>query len=123
MQAVVKTPRTEIIIKGVLPNSIFKALEKEYGEDFHIIDDERGAGVDVFETQWYRSVKASMTPGDYLRAHRERMQLTQAGLGKVLGKIPRQNISNMERGKRPVSLKMAKALAEIFDTDFSVFIA
>lgn len=122
MQAVVKTPHTEIIINGDIPGNILKALEKEYGDALHIIDGERGTEVDIFKTQWYRSVKASMTPGDYLRSHRERMQLTQAELGKRLGGIPRQHISNMERGNRPISLKVAKAFADLFDTDFSKFI-
>jgi DNA-binding XRE family transcriptional regulator len=122
MQAVVKTPHTEIIIKGILPDSILRLIKKEYGNSFHIIDDETDTGVDIFKTQWYRSVKDSMTPGDYLRSHRERMQWTQSQLGNRLGNIPRQHISNMETGKRPISLRMAKALAEVFNTDFSIFI-
>ena len=122
MQAVVKTPHTEIVIKGILSDKVLKVLEKEYGDAFQIIDNGKDADIDIFQTDWYRSVKASMTPGDYLRAHRERLQLTQAELGKQLGGIARQHISNMERGVRPISLKMAKIMAKMFKTDFSIFI-
>jgi DNA-binding XRE family transcriptional regulator len=120
MQAVVKTPHTEIVINGVISKAIIDALEKEYGDAFRIVDDE--SDIDVFESQWYRSIKASITPGDYLKHHRERMQMTQAELGERLGGIPRQHISNMERGVRPISVKMAKLLAEVFGGDFSIFI-
>jgi len=32
----------------------------------------------------------------------------------MLGGIPRQHVSNMERGIRPVSLKTARKLAKVF---------
>jgi len=53
-------------------------------------------------------VPARMIPGDSLRTYRENFGLTQAELGKRLGNIPRQLISNMEHGTRNISLKMAK---------------
>jgi transcriptional regulator with XRE-family HTH domain len=36
-------------------------------------------------------------------------------LGKKIGNFTRQNISNMENGRRPISKAVAKALAELFD--------
>ena len=123
MHAVVKTPHTEIVIKGILSDKVLEVLEKEYGDAFHIIENEKDADIDIFQTDWYHFVKASMTPGDYLRSHRERLQLTQTALGKHLGGIPRQHISNMERGIRPISVKMAKMMAKLFKTDFSIFLA
>ena len=38
----------------------------------------------------------------------------QARLGEMLGGIPRQHVSNMKRGIRPVSMKTARKLAKIF---------
>ncbi|MFQ5640366.1 MAG: helix-turn-helix transcriptional regulator [bacterium] len=41
--------------------------------------------------------------------------LTQRELGEMLGRIPRQHISNMERGIRSISLRTARKLSEIFN--------
>ena len=54
-----------------------------------------------------------MGPGDYLRIYRENKGMTQSKLGESLGGVPRQHISNMERGHRPISLKMARKLSKI----------
>ncbi|MCU0822244.1 MAG: helix-turn-helix domain-containing protein [Spirochaetes bacterium] len=48
--------------------------------------------------------------------------MTQAELGKRLGNIPRQNISQMEKGKRGISKENAKRLAKIFDVPVDRFI-
>ena len=70
--------------------------------------------MDIFATDWYREIQAKTTPGDNLKIYRENHGLTQAQLGEMLGGIPRQHISNMERGIRPVSLKTARKLARVF---------
>ncbi len=76
----------------------------------------------VFETEWYRQIKLSMTPGDNLKIYRDNRGWTQAQLGDKLGGLPRQHISNMERGVRPISKNMAKRLALIFAVPPSKFI-
>ena len=63
-----------------------------------------------------------MTPGTYLRIYRENKGLTQIQLGEVLGGIPRQHISNMEHGRRSISLKMARKLPSILDVPIEKFI-
>jgi len=63
MQAVVKTPHTEIIIKGMISDIVLSVLQKEYGNYFEIIDDE--IPVNIFETDWYKTTKSNMKPGDY----------------------------------------------------------
>lgn len=120
MQAVVKTPHTEIIINGIVSNGILEALQQEYGNDLKIMED--GKAVNVFETEWYRMVKANMKPGDYVRICQEKKGWTQTELGMMLGGIPRQHVSNMERGVRPISLQTARKLASIFDVEISKFI-
>ena len=70
--------------------------------------------VDIFATDWYREIQSKTTPGDNLKIYRENHGLTQSQLGEMLGRIPRQHVSNMERGIRPVSMKTARKLAEIF---------
>jgi Predicted transcriptional regulators len=64
-----------------------------------------------------------MTPAAYLRICRENKKLTQSQLGESLGRgIPRQHISNMEHGHRPISLKMARKLSSLFGVPIEKFI-
>ena len=120
MQAVVKTPHTEIIIKGMISDVVLSVLQKEYGNYFEIIDDE--IPVNIFDTDWYKTTKSNMKPGDYIRAYRGKKGWTQEELGGRLGGIPKQHVSNMERGIRHISLKMAQKLAGVFDIEINRFL-
>jgi DNA-binding XRE family transcriptional regulator len=123
MQAVVKTPRIEISVRGTaIPPRLMDVLREEYGPELSLVEDDGDDLVDVFETQWYRGVKEKMTPGTYLRIYRENKGLTQLQLGEILGGIPRQHISNMERGHRSISLKMAKKLSLLLGVPIDKFI-
>ncbi len=123
MQAVVKTPHIEISIKGVaIPPKLIDVLKEEYGQDLDLVEDDADDLVDVFETQWYKGVRERMTPGTYLRIYRENKKLTQVQLGEALGGIPRQHISNMEQGRRSISLRMARKLSALLGVPFERFI-
>ena len=122
MQIVVKTPHIEINIKGEIPEKLISVLEEEYGKDVEITEEDDEELLNIFETDWYKNIKAEMIPGDYIRIYRENYCFTQAELGKRLGNIPRQHVSNMERGSRNISLKMAKKLAKIFNVSPEKFI-
>lgn len=56
-----------------------------------------------------------------LRGLRHREGLTQAAVGELLD-IPQGNISQMERGKRPIGKQIAKRLAHLFKTDYHLFL-
>jgi transcriptional regulator with XRE-family HTH domain len=56
-----------------------------------------------------------------LRGLRNREGLTQEALGKLLG-IAQTNISKMELGKRPIGKGIAKRLAQLFNTDYHLFL-
>ena len=122
MQAVVKTPRIEINIKGEIPGKLMTVLEEEFGEQVELLEENDEEKVDVFETDWYRSIESGTTPGDNLRIYRENHGLTQARLGEMLGGVPRQHISNMERRVRSISLKTARKLAKLFKVSPEKFI-
>ena len=121
MQALVKTPHTNIRIQGYIPSSILDVLKKEYGGELKIYegDDEY---VEATETDWYKEIKAQTSPGDAMRIYRKNHNLTQAQLGEKIGKVPRQIISNMERGNRTISLATAKKLAAILNVPASRFL-
>ncbi len=56
-----------------------------------------------------------------LRGLRNREGLTQAALGNLLG-IAQTNISKMELGKRSIGKTIAKRLADLFHTDYRLFL-
>lgn len=59
--------------------------------------------------------------GDILRGFRDREELTQAELAAKVG-AKASNISEMERGKRPIGKDMAKRLAKALKTSYKVFL-
>ena len=113
MQVVAKTPHINVRIEGEIPEVVLKVLKAELGDELHIRegDDEY---LDVTETDWYKGLK--LLPGETLRHYREMHGLTQSQLGEKLGGMPRQHVSNMEKGRRTISVDMAKKLAIIFNT-------
>jgi DNA-binding XRE family transcriptional regulator len=62
-----------------------------------------------------------MSPAKVLRGFRGRDEITQIELAGKLG-IAQTRVSEMESGKRRISVKMAKQLAEIFGTSYKAFL-
>ena len=123
MQVVVKTPHIDVNIKGKkIPKNLITVLKENFKEDIKIIKNPDDELLDVFETTWYKRISRKMRPGKALKIYRENHGLTQEELGKKLVNIARQIISNMENGTRPISLKMAKNLAKIFNLPIDRFI-
>lgn len=56
-----------------------------------------------------------------LKGLRSREGLSQAALGKIIG-TAQTHISQMELGKRPIGKTLAKRLADIFKTDYHLFL-
>ena len=122
MQVAVKTPRIELKMKGDIPERVILFLEEEYGVSLRQTADDGEEVVNAFETDWYKRTMAAMTPGKALRIYRENAGLTQTALGERMGGIPRQHISNMENGKRPIGKENAKRLAAALHVDYRVFL-
>ena len=123
MQAVVKTPHIKINVQGdIIPTKLLFFLKEEYGNKVKFVEEKSGKLVKAVNTQWYKDIKAATTPGDYLRIYRERNGLTQMKLGEMAGGVPRQHISNMENGRRAISLKEARKFADILDVSFEIFL-
>jgi DNA-binding XRE family transcriptional regulator len=123
MLAVVKTPLTRIRIKGRVPNKLIDLLAEEYGNALQITPDPEDEKLDVFQTDWYKNLKKRLSPGSYIKVFRQNRNMTQTDLGKALGGLPRQHISNMENGIRPISKKTALKLAKLFDVSVEKFIS
>ena len=122
MLAVVKTPLIRIHIKGQIPKQIVTVLKQEYGDKMKLTEEDDDELVDVFQTDWYKRVNKGLTPGKNLKIYRQNMHITQEQLGIKLGDVPKQFISNMENGIRPISKKTALKLAKIFKVSVAKFI-
>jgi len=122
MQAVVKMPHIKIKIEGRIPNRLLSVLKEEYGPEVKVTSEADDEKMNIFETDWYKRIKGRMNPGQNLRIYRQNKGMTQMELGKLLGGLPRQNISNMEKGLRPISKKMALKLASLFHVSVEKFI-
>ena len=66
-------------------------------------------------------VLGETAPGELLRGARGLMGLTQAQLGERIG-VHKSNISEMERGLRPIGKGMAKRLARALSTHYKIFL-
>jgi DNA-binding XRE family transcriptional regulator len=76
---------------------------------------------DIDDWDWYKKMKASITPGDSLRSLRTMREMKQTELAKKVGVEPRQ-ISDMEKGRAPIGKKMAMRLGEALDMDYKHFL-
>ena len=114
MLAVVKTPHTDLRIKGFIPRPVLMALRTEYGKTLKVkVNDDEEDLVDFFETDIYQDFKKRMQPGDYVKMYRENMELTQAALGERVG-MSRAYICDVEHGRRAISKDIAKKLSRMF---------
>ena len=118
MQVVVKKPH--IRIEGEVTRKLLEYLRHEY-RDVEVIEDEDEELVEVVNSDWYRALRSTISPGENLRIYRELHGLTQEELGKKLGRFTRQHISNMENGHKPISKAMVKKLAELFQVSVEKF--
>jgi DNA-binding XRE family transcriptional regulator len=118
----VKTARIFIRIEGVISWNLLSVLQEEYGRKL-IVTSMMGERLpDILMAPFYQPDTTEMSPGDFLRRFRLDKDLTQAELGRRLGGIPRQNVSNMEKGRRPISRKMAVRLSRFFGVAVARFI-
>ena len=114
MLAVVRTPRTDLKIRGDIPTTVLKVLRHEFGDKLKIKpdpDDEKL--INVFDTPEYKEFKKRIKPGDYIRTYRENYALTQADLGEKVG-VSRAYICDIEHSRRTISKNMAKKFSKLF---------
>ncbi len=79
----------DLIVKGPFPSE-WRSFSK-LGPDEELIE--------VSNSDWYQTIREQTTPGENMRIYRELHGLSQQQLGSKLGRLTRQNISNMEHGR------------------------
>ncbi len=123
MLAVVKKHRTKaplFEVKGNIPDKVLTYLRKEFEVELSTNDDEEY--LDLRESSWHKEAKATRKPGDAMKVYRDNFGYSQAELGKMLGGLSRQKISDMENNRRGISKEIAKKLAKVFKRPIDYFI-
>jgi DNA-binding XRE family transcriptional regulator len=123
LSAIVRTNHVWIVIKGVIPPSLLHLLRLEYGTHVREHSEFGEQMRNVLDAPLYEKEPLEMSPGDYIRLFRKEAMLSQSELGRKIGGVSRQNICRMERGRRPISRKMALRLSDFFDVSPAKFIA
>ena len=124
MLAVVKIPNTDLSIQGdYIPEDLLDDLRSKYGASTVIIKNQKDSEeyINITDTDWYKEISRSTTPGTMLKLCRTDAHWTQKQLAERLG-IDKHIISELERGVRPISIKMARALGKIFGHSYKNFL-
>ena len=125
MLAIVKKPHTNVIlfeIKGNIPNQVLSYIQQEFGPDVKIIEDDEEL-VNIFETDWYKKINTTITPGDAVKVYRENFGLSPMILGQKLGNLTEGFIIEMECGKHEISREMAEKLGQLFEVPVERFLS
>jgi DNA-binding XRE family transcriptional regulator len=111
MLALVKKPRIEISIQGEHAEELLDWIKKKF--EVNILSSEVGDTIPIEETNFWKEMQSNKI-GNLLAGARLKAGLTQAQLAEKLD--VRQNmISDYERGRRRLSLSMAKRIAKILN--------
>ena len=109
MLALVKKPRIEISLHGEQIDELIEWISKKF--EVSILTSNISESIAVEETDFWKEMQSNRI-GNLLSGARLKARLSQAQLAEKLG--VRQNmISDYERGKRRLSLSMAKHIAKI----------
>ena len=127
MSVLMKKPRIESVELITIGEKKFQVSKEKARAFLVLLKDEQFAlrnededtipSDEVFKDEIAKYTK----PGLALRGARQKENLSQVQLAKKL-KIDQTDLSKMEYGKRPISKKMAKRLAEILNIDYRVFL-
>jgi len=113
MLAVVNQPRIEIRAKKI-PAKLMNFIRLEY-PNVIVKKDDVSDDVDFTESDWFKEIRASMTPGENLKLLREERLFSKKELSERSG-ISVSRLASYELGRIKISRSVAKKLAEVLDT-------
>ncbi|GEM_PF-2474760 len=123
MLAVVKQPHTnkEVLrIEGTISNGLLQYVNTTYGKENVSFWNNHGEELlDPFDMDWYKDAKKGIkdNPGIKLSTYRWNSGLTQKELAEKSG-VARESISQIERGKRPIGINVARKLAPALEISY-----
>ncbi len=109
-------------IKGDIPSQVLGYLQQQFGQGVEIVEDDEEELINIFETNWYKQISATITPGDAMRVYRENHGLSQAELAQKLGNLNGDFIAEMECSKREINPEVAKKLGQLFEVSIERFL-
>jgi len=111
MPEAARTPHTDFLVR-VRAEKMERVVSilREHGIDSEIVAADDEIKDDFFATDLYRRTEAETTDGERLGSQRRRAKMTQAALAEAAGFSPRR-ISDMECGRRGISIAAARKLA------------
>jgi hypothetical protein len=108
-------------VRGRISKRLIDVLRNECGNDVHVSLDPEDETVDIFQTDWHRNIRKKLTPGMYMKVFRQNRSMTQVELGRALGGLPRQHVSKMEQGSRPIRKKVQSCFQSLLDEERAAF--
>ncbi|MDR3089572.1 MAG: helix-turn-helix domain-containing protein [Desulfobulbaceae bacterium] len=110
-------------ISFTVPNAIADSLRKVVDGLLELVPamPKRAVNEDGDELYSADEVFPDASPAMALRGLRVREDLTQKAFAERLG-IRQHHVSEMEKGKRAISVEMAKRIGEVFDISYKVFL-
>ena len=124
MQALIKTHRTDSAGEIVLTvpvedvDALVQAISGMLALAGHTVREVNAEGEELFGIE---EVFPERTPGMVLRGLRQKEDMTQDELAERVG-MKQHHVSEMESGKRPISLGSAKKYAEIFQVPYQMLL-
>lgn len=117
MLELTRKPRTDgtVLLSIAVPEARADDIAAAFSSVLRLVEGMREPTVPAAE------VLPEMTPGKVLRGGRNLREMTQARLAAALG-IPKSNISEMERGVRPIGKEMARRLGKALAMPYKAFL-
>jgi DNA-binding XRE family transcriptional regulator len=94
---------------GYISPRLMSAMKEDY-----TIESADDSYTDVTESDWYKQSQHRLRRGGLIQLLRGHKGLSQADLGKLLD-VTGKYVSDLEHGRRPVSVKVARKLGAIFE--------
>ena len=123
MRALTKTHLTKISVSGEDAQTFF-VPKSRVGQVVRVLEKcaVKQEEATISADDLFRDLDAKYTrPGAVLQGARHKESLTQVELSKRIG-ITQADLSNMERGQRPIGKQMAKRLAKALNIGYRVFL-
>jgi len=73
-------------IKGDIPIHVLGYFQQQFEQGVEIVEDNEEL-VNIFETNWYKQISATITPGDAMKVYRENHGLSPTELGQKWGNL------------------------------------
>lgn len=115
MQVHAKAPHIELTVTGdEIPNELMEAIHSIFEARQIETRDGDDELVDPFESTWFVETLRDTTPGDVVRIYRKNLGWSQERLSEEIGSgWNKQRVSDIERGRRPISAAVALKLAKL----------